>query len=532
MAEINNIPNVSAEKFRFVGERQLTHDIKLDTKPHSYLHDAFLRFCKNKGAIVAAIVIILLVLFAIRATFCTPYGVTDEDTHFGYVLPKSRLFANTNFWDGCIEKIEDYQNFIYNYAIGTELENAVEGSGSAHSVIKNQKYELVETETGTRYKYRFDTYQKNGNIYLQIHYDEYELIQEYQNKTGKLVLYPTLRTRDRPTATQNDNDANYYYLTKTVGGKTQPVLDENGNVQPVYWKDKAEDINDGYHSLRVEGQDGFEVDGETYFYVYSRYMSGGDVEVRMNYYEYYVFKHTYVLKDGISEPHFLFGSTETGKDILACLSNGARFSFIFAISIAAVNFIIGAIWGAIAGYYGGAADMIMERITDVLSAVPLMIVITLLQYHMEKSPTVLILFLAFIVTGWIGDASLVRMQFYRFKNQEYVLAARTLGAKDFRVMFKHIFPNSLGTMVTSSALIIPSMIFSETSLSYLGIINLETGNITSVGTLIAQGQQCLTTYPHVVLFPTIFLALLMLSFNLFGNGLRDAFNPTLRGSEG
>ena len=124
------------------------------------------------------------------------------------------------------------------------------------------------------------------------------------------------------------------------------------------------------------------------------------------------------------------------------------------------------------------------------------------------------------------------MQFYRYKNQEYVLAARTLGANDFRLMFKHIFPNAIGTLVTACALVIPSMIYSETNLSYLGIINLESGNITSVGTLIAAGQQSLATAPFVAMFPSLFLVLLMLSFNLFGNGLRDAFNPSLRGSEG
>ena len=129
-------------------------------------------------------------------------------------------------------------------------------------------------------------------------------------------------------------------------------------------------------------------------------------------------------------------------------------------------------------------------------------------------------------------ASSTRMQFYRYKNQEYVLAARTLGAKDGRIIWKHIFPNALGTLVTSCALVIPSMIFSETSLTYLGIIDLQSGNITSVGTLIAVGQPKLREFPHIVAFPSVFLALLMLSFNLFGNGLRDAFNPSLRGTEG
>lgn len=173
----------------------------------------------------------------------------------------------------------------------------------------------------------------------------------------------------------------------------------------------------------------------------------------------------------------------------------------------------------------------MERIVEILSAVPFMVVITLLKYHMGTSSQVLVLFIAFFLTGWIGMASRTRMQFYRFKNQEYVLAARTLGASDARIMFKHIFTNAIGTLITSCVLIIPSTIFSETSLSYLGIINLNTGNLTSIGTLLANAQPYLSSYPYMIVFPAVFICLLMLSFNLFGNGLRDAFNPSLRGSE-
>ena len=128
-------------------------------------------------------------------------------------------------------------------------------------------------------------------------------------------------------------------------------------------------------------------------------------------------------------------------------------------------------------------------------------------------------------------AGSTRMQFYRFKNQEYVLVARTLGAGDRRIMFKHIFPNAIGTLITRCVLVVPSVIFSETSLSYLGIIDLNNGNMTSVGTLLANGQAQLFTYPHIIIWPALFISLLMLSFNLFGHGLRDAFNPSLRGTE-
>ena len=302
------------------------------------------------------------------------------------------------------------------------------------------------------------------------------------------------------------------------------MYDENGNIIPVY-KSHATGGNriDKYESIRIPEPEGVE-------YEYAIPIDTG-WEVRVNYYEYYIYYHTYVLKDGIKEPSFLFGTTSTGQDVFTALASGARFSFLFSIIVASVNLFVGAIYGAIEGYYGGKVDLIMERISDILAAVPFMIVITLLRLYMGSSSQMLILFIAFFLTGWISIASRTRMQFYRYKNQEYVLAARTLGARDGRLMFKHIFPNALGTLITGSVLVIPGMIYSETNLSYLGIINLSSGNLTSVGTLLASGQPYLSTYPHIILFPSIFLALLMLSFNLFGNGLRDAFNPSLRGSE-
>ena len=128
-------------------------------------------------------------------------------------------------------------------------------------------------------------------------------------------------------------------------------------------------------------------------------------------------------------------------------------------------------------------------------------------------------------------SSRVRTQFYRFKNQEYVMAARTLGASDSRIIWKHIFPNSLGTIITGSALVIPSVINSESMLSYLGIVKLATAETTSLGNLLADAQGIWTNYPHLMICPAIVLSLLMICFNLFGNGLRDAFNPSLRGVE-
>lgn len=521
---VNNaaIVDIPAEKFEFVKKADLAHDKKLETKPVGYFKGAFKRFCKNKGAIVAACVIIVLVLFAIIAPFCTPYTVSYSDMSYANALPRNSWFKNTNFWDGCQKKSQGKITFMKYYAMGLE---------TGHNAVKNQEYTI--SDDGETYTYRQDSYHMYGCIYKNVTVDEYVDIQRYQDETGIQVIYPTVPLRDRPEASQDNGDANYYFKTKRgAGGKTQIVYDNDGNIIPVYAKYRAGRATDEYTSrMRIEGDDGFEENGQTYYYSYAL-IAGSGFEIRVNYYEYYIYQHTQVLKDGIKEPTFLFGCDNNGKDIFTCLASGARFSFIFATVVAIVNMIVGAIYGSIAGYYGGKTDLIMERISDILGSVPMMIVITLLKFHMGGSSHIIVLFLAFFLTGWIGMAGTTRMQFYRFKNQEYVLAARTLGAKDRRLMFKHIFPNAIGTLVTSCALVIPSMIYSETNLTYLGIINLSTGNITSVGTIIAAGQSVLSTFPHVALFPSVFLVLLMLSFNLFGNGLRDAFNPSLRGSEG
>ena len=522
----NTIPEVAAEKFAFVQQSETLHDKKLETKPVGYFKGAFKRFCKNKGSVVAACVIAFLVLFAIIAPWCTPYSVSYSDLNYAKVLPRNSLFVNTNFWDGCKKNAVGKLTFAENYAIGLE---------TGHNVVKNNQYKINDEGM---YEYRHDTYFEAGcGKYRTVSQAEFIDIQRYQNETGIQVIYPTVRLRDRPEAEQDQLNANYYYKTRMVAGKTEPLLEVNSDptsITPVYWTyvEGEDEAPVSYSSKRIEGENGFKnAAGKTCYYAYGRVVSGG-VEIRASYYDYYIYQHTQVLKDGIKKPSFLFGTDPNGKDILTCLASGARFSFLFAIAVAAVNMLVGALYGSVEGYYGGKIDLIMERISDILSAVQFMIVITLLKLHMGGSGHMLVLFIAFFLTGWIGMAHTTRMQFYRFKNQEYVLAARTLGAKDGRLMFKHIFPNAIGTLVTSCALVIPSMIYSETNLTFLGIINLESGNLTSVGTLIAAGQACMDMFPHVVFFPSLFLALLMLSFNLFGNGLRDAFNPSLRGSEG
>lgn len=507
---------VPREKLVLANTEGRLHDKELVTKPISYFRDAWNRFKKNKASIGGAIVILILILYAVFAPIISPYSVSYSDKYYTYTAPK--IFNN-----GKRAKDLNETSFSYYYGIGVET--------GANVVVDNEFERRITTNPYGKkiwmYEFKLDTYQQVGVVFLDATPKMYADIQAYQDEHNVQIIYPITDPSKRPSAIANDaEDANFWYETTTLDGKTITAGKANSEGVREYtniYLPYSPDRDDPYTSkMRIEG--------DTPLYAYGQKQQGG-YKIRVNYYEYYKYYHSEVLKDGIKEPFFIFGTTNSGQDIFTCLASGARFSFILAIVVASVNLVVGAIYGAIEGYYGGKIDILMERFVEILSAVPFMIVVTLLKYHMKSSPQVLILFISFFLTGWIGMAGRTRMQFYRFKNQEYVLAARTLGARDKRIMFKHIFPNSLGTLITSSVLVIPGMIFSETSLSYLGIINLNTGDMTSVGTLLANAQPYLVTYPHYILFPSIFICLLMLSFNLFGNGLRDAFNPSLRGAE-
>ena len=138
----------------------------------------------------------------------------------------------------------------------------------------------------------------------------------------------------------------------------------------------------------------------------------------------------------------------------------------------------------------------------------------------------LVFAMALCLTGWIGTSATTRTQFYRFKGREYVLASRTLGASDLRLIFKHILPNAMGTIITGAVLMIPGVIFSEATISYLG---LGLKGMSSLGVILSSNQGELLAHPFLLIFPSVIIALLEISFNLFGNGLRDAINPTLKG---
>ena len=225
-------------------------------------------------------------------------------------------------------------------------------------------------------------------------------------------------------------------------------------------------------------------------------------------------------------PKYLMGTDKNGRDMLKYTFEGLRTSLLLGFLTFIVCFLFGLLWGSICGYFGGTVDLLMERFTDILAGVPWIVVMTLIIIHMGSNFWTFAL--ALCMTGWIGTAARTRTQFYRFRGREYVLASRTLGASDARLIAKHILPNALGTIITGAVLMIPSVIFSEATISYLG---LGLKNLASLGVILSANQVYLKTEPYLLIFPAIIISLIMISFNLFGNGLRDAINPSLKGED-
>lgn len=242
---------------------------------------------------------------------------------------------------------------------------------------------------------------------------------------------------------------------------------------------------------------------------------------------------------------YLLGTDHLGRDLWARTIYGARVSLAVAFVASAVSLGVGVIYGSIAGYVGGWLDNIMMRVVDFLYAFPFLIVVILLQTYFKavaRQATageggfasalinanqamggMLFLFIAIGLIDWLQSARIARGQVLSYKNEEFVEAARAVGAGDMRIMFRHLLPNILGPLIVAESLAIPGYIFTEAFLSFIGLgVNPPT---PSWGIMISDAVSGLRSYPHQILVPAVMLSLTTLAFNFLGDGLRDAFDP-------
>ncbi len=221
---------------------------------------------------------------------------------------------------------------------------------------------------------------------------------------------------------------------------------------------------------------------------------------------------------------FWFGSDELGRDLFARIWWGARISLFIGIAAATLDMIIGVIWGATAALAGGRIEETMMRICDILYAIPYLLVVILLT--VIRGSGIGTILIAMTCTGWINMARIVRGQILQLKGLDYVVAARLSGASGARILFRHLIPNAIGPIIAAVTLTVPTAIFTEAFLSFLGLG--VQAPAASWGVMVNDGLSAMRYYPWRLLFPSIMLSLTMLSFNLVGNALRDALDPRLR----
>lgn len=222
-----------------------------------------------------------------------------------------------------------------------------------------------------------------------------------------------------------------------------------------------------------------------------------------------------------------FGCDSTGRDQWVRTWMGARVSLSIGLFSATINMCVGAVIGGLCGFYGGKLDMIVMRIVDILYGIPSLIITMLVMIVLGKGVAPLII--AMCIVGWIGTCRFVRGEVYRLKEQDFVLAAKVLGVSDFTIIMKHIIPNIIGMMVTNLCMSIPHAIFQEAFLSYIGLGIAPPR--CSWGILAKEGIAYLRVHPHEVAIPAAIICTTMLALNLLGDGLRDALDPKLRGTE-
>jgi len=239
----------------------------------------------------------------------------------------------------------------------------------------------------------------------------------------------------------------------------------------------------------------------------------------------YTYYETHLpLKNQPPSKEFWFGTDELGRDLFTRTWWGARISLFVGITASLIDLCIGVFYGAVAGYLGRKIEELMMRVADVLYSIPYLLVVILLMVVM--GPGISTIILALTLTGWIGMARIVRGQILQLKEQDFAKAAQALGASRPRILFRHLVPNTLGPIIVTVTLTVPTAIFAEAFLSFLGLG--VQAPIASWGTMANDGLSALRYYPWRLFFPASFISLTMLCFNLLGDGLRDAFDPRLR----
>lgn len=284
-------------------------------------------------------------------------------------------------------------------------------------------------------------------------------------------------------------------------------------LEKIGFLDGTKEIEMGQNRLALYKEGEYELLKE-----YSVIDEAGNQVVRYN------IKEFSYIKNGIEDEYFWFGTDDLARDMWTRIWRGTRVSLYVGVLAAIIDFMIGVTYGSIAGFYGGRIDMVMMRITEIIGGIPWLVIVII--FIMILGSGLFSMSLAIAFGGWIGMARVVRAQFLKIRGQEFVMAARTLGTSNADLIRRHLIPNVIGQIIIMITFSIPGAIFAEAFLSFIGL-GIPAPN-ASLGSVVNDSRAFLRFQPSMVFIPSTVLSVLMLSINIFANGLRDALDPRMR----
>lgn len=544
----NNFEELPQEMFELTQQDERIFDKKFETKAVGYWKDAVKRFCKSKSSVICFFLLAIIVILSIIGEPIGGRSSTEQNVRLKNLRPKVPLLCNIGIFNGTTTKDTMVNNIVFAVdEAGNKLEtfkyqNIIDGLDTKW--YKPAEYNIDFVTKQEQYDSRYITKIKKVTLvekYEQVRGEDGGVIYETDaegnvlyDENGKMVVklepkfyytatieydtYTFLMASYQKSRIKVEDAINYLtplyhiYDEEITLEKLLAYIDKDTLKTGVPSTERASEINQ-----KIAADLGIDISElGVYFVSVMRSNKGMSVDLVVD-----------PVLSGEMTPHtyFIFGTDDLGIDMWSRIWSGLGLSMLIGLVVGVFCIIFGICWGAISGYYGGLVDIAMERFTDILVNVPSMIILTLLQFYMENKLIVFIL--ALTMTSWVGIASRTRIQFYRYKNREYVLASRTMGAKDGRLIFKHILPNGIGPLVNSAVAIIPASMRFETSMTYLGIASLSQN---SIGQIISAASDSLTTAPYLLVIPSVIFSIIMVSFSVLGLGLRDALNPALRGS--
>ncbi|MCD6482378.1 MAG: ABC transporter permease [Candidatus Izimaplasma sp.] len=526
----------------------ITREEKLDNeqtrKSLTYWQDVWRRLKKNRLSMFGLIGVIIVILFGVFGPWLTPYDYSDQlldysnlppsfeiykldDDFYVYVTKEYRVLETTEKGKllGRIDYIhKDIINKIYYYAKEYELVIPDNETGNYPLGVTLDAGSVYSEKWGVAFK---DSVNVAGKDQIELTYIHPDSPFYAALKDGEAFDF----TSDDFTLTSIDliddiNAASPVETSLEINAGAQAIVDQlelSNHISDVVFGGKIIEVNFSY-KLMDEGEHpaGYE-----------------DVKVAVTYNDV---ENKYVY-DKVSNSTYLWGSDMLGRDMLTRVMFGARISLTIAFVATLVNFFIGIFYGSIAGYSGGNTDNYMMRIVDIINSIPLVLYVILLMVLLKEVVIDVTIFghyyvifkggagLGTIIIAlgsiyWVGMARLVRGQILGLKEQEFVLAAKTIGVSRFKIITRHLVPNSMGPIIVSMTMMIPSAVFTEAFLSFIGLG--ISAPKASWGTLANEALSGLTTYPYQLFFPSAAIAFTMLAFNFLGDGLRDALDPRLR----